>query len=1010
VWSRVRHRRLQALSLLVLATLLTTCACLGPLYQRAMEQALAGSVIANASPEARALRLDSNDVAASELQSMLPSDLTRYFQAPVVSSNVPVDVRLPDDTQTVVTRLYAVKGACEHLEVVEGGCPTASGEVMVSTADVETNGWAIGDRVDFTEHLDQSLFPELGEGTVTVVGVYRPPPESDDWFGSPLTGRAGTVIPEVGFATDDWVTATETLTSSPPTPWHQISSSVAWPMATEEVDHDALLRIGPAVDELRRGTLDTSSPFRVLVSTDLPGMSEQVATGGEQGRTTVVVLIVQLLVLVAVVLWMVLVGATDDRRAELALARLRGRGRRGAAAYLLAELLPLTLAGVAAGVLVSPFAMALVAKVVFPVPVPLEVTGGAVLAAVGAVVTVLTVVLAAARRAVREPVDSLLRGVPARHTGTGAGAAEIALVVFSLTAVVALVTGNLEGPLATLAPTLLAVATGLLLGRSLGPVTRFVSVRLLRSGRAVAAAGIVNAVRRPGARRVLAMVVVATALLAFCVDAMITGQHNRQSAAEQLNGARYSLSVQSTLRPVDLVAAVNAVDPDHRHLTPVVTTTNNGSQTAPTVAVDPAAFPRVAYFPKSSPGRGDWDAIRAPRVAPLQISGETLEGAVASSDFRISGPSRKRLDDLIVSLQLQDADQSTVTADLSLIPVGDGAVPFSAPLPCAEGCTVTGVGVRAPIGSEIEGTVVLRDLKVDGQPFSLGTPTEWRRMSDDSSTVIPAVDPSGNLGVLVSSEAATPPVMLSTWVPDPVPALVSGGETGVFTAPGPEGQIELVSAGKLPRVPGSALGSRVVDLDGVLRRAENEGGNVSVEVWADDADVLARAETELKKRGATLGEVTSVDDVRSELDASPAAWSLALSVLVGGAGILVAMLVMIVSTATTWRSRATDLAALRMAGLPTGSLRRLELLGQLPVVVVGALAGAVCGTVAAVLALPDVRQFTDPPDVDTTDFSTPWVAVLVAATVGLLLLSALAIAASRWTARRARLNRIREVV
>ena len=159
---------------------------------------------------------------------------------------------------------------------------------------------------------------------------------------------------------------------------------------------------------------------------------------------------------------------------------------------------------------------------------------------------VLAVVLAAARRAVREPVDSLLRAVPARHTGDGAGVAEVALVVFSLTAVVALVTGNLEGPLATLAPTLLAVAAGLLLGRALAPATRFVSGRLLRGGRAVAAAGIVNAVRRPAARRVLAMVVVATALLAFCVDAMVTGQHNRQNAAEQLNGARYSLSIQST--------------------------------------------------------------------------------------------------------------------------------------------------------------------------------------------------------------------------------------------------------------------------------------------------------------------------------------------------------------------------------------------------------------------------------------------------------------------------------
>ena len=818
------------------------------------------------------------------------------------------------------------------------------------------------------------------------------------------------MIPDLGFATDDWVTSVDTFTSTdPPTRWQQIASTVAWRLDVGAVDFDDLAWIGPAVAELRDDATDHFEITGVTAVTDLPEMSERVATGSEQARTTVVVLAAQLLILVAVVLWMVLIGASDDRRAELALARLRGRGRLGAAAYLLSELLPLTLTGVAAGAVASPFVMALVAKVVFPVPVPFEVTDGAALAALGAALAVLAVVVAAARRAVREPVDSMLRAVPARHRTTRAGVAEVALVVFSLTAVAALVTGRLEGPLATLAPTLLAVATGLLLGRALGPVTRFVTGRLLRRGRAVAAAGIVNAVRRPAARRVLAMVVVATALLAFCVAAMVTGQHNRQRAAEQINGAKYSLAIQSSIRNSDLMAAVAAADPDHQHLTPVVTTTNNGSRTSPTVAVDPVAFPRVAYFPLSRPGRGDWDAIRAPRVEPVLLSGETMTGTVVSDRLELDGPARKRVDELKISLQLLHPDDNTGTVQLSVIPTPDGSLPFTAPVPCLDGCTVTGIAVRGPIGSQINGTVVLRDLAVDGQPFSLGPTTVWRRMSDATSSVVPVADPAGNLGVSVTSESAIPVALLSAWVPDPIPALVSGDEKGEFSAPGPAGEVPLTAVGTLPRVPGSALGARVVDLEVVTRRSERIEAHPAVEVWADDADVLARVESELKERGATLGEVTSVDDVRAELDASPAAWSLALSVLVAAAGVLVAMLVMIVATATTWRSRATDLAALRMAGLPTRSLRRLELLGQLPVVVVGAVAGAACGTVAAVMALPGVRQFTDPPDVDTTSFSIPWVAVLVAALAGLLILAVLAVAASRWTARRARLNRIREV-
>ena len=62
------------------------------------------------------------------------------------------------------------------------------------------------------------------------------------------------------------------------------------------------------------------------------------------------------------------------------------------------------------------------------------------------------------------------------------------------------------------------------------------------------------------------------------------------------------------------------------------------------------------------------------------------------------------------------------------------------------------------------------------------------------------------------------------------------------------------------------------------------------------------------------------------------------------------------------------------------------------------------------LSLSGVRQFTDPPEVDTTDFSTPWAIVVGCRSSALLLLTALAVATSRWTARRAPLNRIREVV
>ena len=362
----------------------------------------------------------------------------------------------------------------------------------------------------------------------------------------------------------------------------------------------------------------------------------------------------------------------------------------------------------------------------------------------------LLVVLAASRRAVREPVDSLLRAVQARHTGTGAGAAEITMIVFSLTAVVALVTGNLEGPLATLAPTLLAVAVGLLLGRALAPATRAVSRRLLRSGRAVAAAGIVNAVRRPAARRILVMVVVASALFVFCVDALVTGKLNRQNAAEQENGAPYSLAIQAA-RLTDVVAAVAAADPDHEHLTAVVTSTPTGLARAGG-RPSPSTRRRSRAWPTSrGPAqRDDWAAIGAPEVEPVPLTGTTVAGTVDAVEIRFRGPS-KRFEDVRSVLQVQDAAGLTHLVPLAVIPRLDRGIPFSVAVPCEDGCVVTGLTMSTPPGLELEGSVFFRDLRLDGAPASLGGPGDYRKIVDDDGTLVPAEDAAGNLGATITT-------------------------------------------------------------------------------------------------------------------------------------------------------------------------------------------------------------------------------------------------------------------
>ena len=693
LWERVRHRRLQALSLVLLAALLTTSLGLGPLYQRAMEQALTGSVLADATPQQRALRLTAQRDPEA-LEERLPPALAGHVEAPLVSRTV--DVELVGSQRPLTTRLYAVDAVCERLVLVEGACPAAAGEVAVSDRDVEVNGWVVGSEVAFTQPLDDQPPEDRPRGGLRVVGVYDADAAdavASGWVDAPITGRAGREIDGLGLVTDDWVTTQDSFDGVPVAspPLTDVVSSVVWPLDLESVDADDVAAIGRAVARLQTNAAQADG---VRADSSLGALADRVETGRAQGRVTVAVLVAQLLVLVAVVLWMVLCAATDDRRPELALARLRGQGRGGAMRFLLVELVPIGVAGVVLGALVAPGVMAVVSRVVFPVPVPVELPPGFALAVLGALVAVLLVVLAAVRRAVREPVDSLLRAVPGRR---GSTLGEVVAVVFSLTAVVALLTGTLEGPLATLAPTLLAVAAGLLLGRALGPVTSTLSRRLLRRGRAVAAAGIVTAVRRPSARRVLVMVVVAGSLVVFCADALVTGQQNRQAAAEQDVGAPYALSVQSgSLRAV--TDAVAAADPEREHATTVVTTAAGTDGLGPTVAVDPVAFARVAHLP----GPLDVGAIEAPQVTPVRLTGTRLTGSVVVSEIGFGGPS-ERLDEARVRAVVQRADGVTVSVDLATLPRDPATIPVDAALECTEACVLTGLTLLTPPGLEVNG-------------------------------------------------------------------------------------------------------------------------------------------------------------------------------------------------------------------------------------------------------------------------------------------------------------------
>jgi putative ABC transport system permease protein len=197
-----------------------------------------------------------------------------------------------------------------------------------------------------------------------------------------------------------------------------------------------------------------------------------------------------------------------------------------------------------------------------------------------------------------------------------------------------------------------------------------------------------------------------------------------------------------------------------------------------------------------------------------------------------------------------------------------------------------------------------------------------------------------------------------------------------------------------------------------LQRGRSVLATDRLEVWfdSDDDALYDRVSAALAERGVQVASTRTLGDVRRSFDASAAAWSLQLAALVGAVAILIALLVLVVSAASTWRLRTRDLAALRMTGVPDRSMRSMAVASQLPAVLVGVLAGGISGLFGAQLAMSIVPLFATAPEVSTLDLDTAWPAVLLAAAASLAVLAAGSILIGRALAARADLQRLRETL
>lgn len=1001
--SATGHRLGQTVALLAVAALITACTAFAPVYDRAMQQALVDTQLAGAGTQGRTVVVESAALNFAggateardprELQAMVPADMSAVLGPPVLGRTAivtPVDGDVPPTGQLVWR-----DGACEHVRILDGSCPAAPGEILVSEADADTFDLAPGATTTVGSEGDG---PRV---RLEVVGTYAPDDEAW-WQGLALVGHSlVSLASDPSAAHDAWLTTEETFVRAPVLPGETAQVGAVVPTPSTGVDE--VLALGDGVRRLARELRGDGQDLHVRA--ELGDLADDVRAQARLAHRTVPLLMAPMAVLTLFVLWLVLSAATRQRRGEVAVARLRGRGPAGAAALLLVELLPVLLAGVVPGVAAALGGGAL-ARRLLPGEAPFEAGPGFGTAVALAVLAVVLTAVAAAVRVAREPLDDLVRSGPGAARRWSLGAPDAVLVAVAGTGAAAFVAGGLSGSFALAGPALLALFVGLVVGHVAAPMASAAGRALLRRGRLVAGLSLLETGRRRDTRAVIAVITVACALAVFSLDAVAVGARNRANASEHDAGAPVVLHLSGS--DLDGVrAALADADPDGHRATPVVVAGRT------TLAVEPDGFRRIAYFPRGAPSDAAWRAIAPPTAEPVVLTGARVSLAVRSGRELTSQDVLGSDSELRLGLVVTTATGVRHRVPLGVVPPAGDRATLAGRLPgCGSGCPVAAVELSAAQGVQVVGELDLADLRVDGAPVPFGTSAaDWNPTQDDHTSLQPGGAPSGALRLVMSIRGFYPALLTPAWVPLTVPAVLPADRDDPLdpVVTGLDGSDRAAtSVGHVTLVPSLPRRAALVDLDAVSRGAEVTVDS-SAEVWmVDDPALRSAVEAALRERGIAVTGVRHASTVRQGYADTVATWSLALGAVVGPAVILVSLLVLLVLAATGWRANARNLAILRLNGARRRTTTWLAVLAQLPALLLAVAAGVVAGAAGAALAMPDVAFLPSPPEVPVIDTATAWSAVLWAAAACALVLPAVAAAAGWLMARRAHLVRVKE--
>ncbi|MGX6603099.1 ABC transporter permease [Micromonosporaceae bacterium Da 78-11] len=995
ILAMVWNRRGQAATLALLSLFAVAAAVAAPAYLRAADRAVAAGEVAVATPADRILEVvnrlpdrrdDPSGIATDLSAPGADNDLTGLPGFDYVYATEFPTVGLDPDVRTATRLVYRQK-VCAHLTMTAGRCLIGESDLILDERTAGRLRVTPGDRVTlsyavFQSDRDSQLFRPRGEPKAFLVaGLYRVSDPGDVYWGTHDYFAADTVFVNAASVTAMDHGATQ-----------QSLDGYGGPGALD-VDRLPALRTGLAT--LTAATADLGG--EVGLRTGIPAVLDRIDAGRAAAHRIVPVLAVSLVLLACLTIFLAVGYGTEGRRPELAVVALRG-ARWGQRWWLASgENLVAIVAGAVAGCLVGQLLVNLVAAWWFAGVGADPGLSSLRWAPAAAGAAVLTAVLAERRQLVM-PVAELLRRAPAVRGSARAIAAEIVVVLLAAVAVAQLSTsgGALSG-VGLFAAALVLLAAALPVARALAWWATGYSRRALRRGRLGPALAGFQLSRRPGAARLLALLVATVAVAGYATSAVDVAARQRGVQAGLAVGAPRVVSVGPIGRRA-LLAAVRRVDPDGRYAMAAVRLPK-GTDAPPVLAVDTTRLAAVADWSDSGPGRAE----AAGRLRPAEPTSPVLTGTTVRFDVSSAGflPGKAVTLTAVLSpvtgLASPDGPETGAGPGDVVLPLGvlqPGRHTYDREAPaCREGCLLNSLQIKGGEGSiDVAGRVGVHAVGA----VRLTDPAGWR--ATEGGRVDAGAD---GLRVEVASLNGLSDGMFvqPTATPYPLPVAFAGTLDDP-TVVGFDGRAVPVSAvSRIPVVPGVGAPAVLTDLDYADLLAT--GGTVTTyaQVWLGDrapADVVQL----LRDNGLTVLSDTRATQVRSRLDAQGPALAVLFYLLVAALAVILAAGALILAATVDRPRRVEDLSALRGQGLDRSALRQATL-WTYPVSVAAAV---VTGTGVALLAWRLTGWAL--PLAEPTSFPLPvWprpLTMIIAALVVFALLAGVAVLAARRTLREIR--------